>query len=493
MLKVFRHKGVAKKVLWFVSGIIIISFGFGFGMSRYGDSFNVNQAAGKIYGKTVSLKEYTRHYKNTYDQAVMMHGADLEKVMPMMDMDNETWTRIMLLKAAEARGIQAGDMEVVQLVANTPFFQRDGAFDKRLYANIVSNVFRREPREFEEGLRDQIKIMKLFAPQLKAINLSDEAVRKEYEHRNQKVQVSYVMVAPEAFAAGVSADEKELAAYFDTHREEFLEPEAISATVVTLPTDPNAADKAEALYEKLSAGADVTATAKEFGAAVKDTGFFTIEAPSPELSSLELLQQVFMAKAGDTLGPVENSRGYQIVRITAINPAFTPEFNKIRDKVMAAVIKNKTAAIAADKATAFQKTLGERISSGADFATAAKELGLEAKQTAFFGMGEYIPEIGLSDDFITAAFSLGKDNRLSGVVITPRGPAILSWMATQPIDEKKFEEVKKDFASTLYNEERVRVMNEVIGALREKARLEDYIGQIKAKQQAEMDKMRVKK
>jgi parvulin-like peptidyl-prolyl isomerase len=500
MLKVFRHKGVAKKVLWVVSGIIIISFGFGFGMSRYGSSFNVNQTAGKIYGKTISLKEYNRHFKNTHDQAVMMHGADLEKAMPMMDLDNETWTRIMLLKEAETRGLKASDMEVIQFVSTIAFFQRDGEFDKRLYANIVNNVFKRDPREFEEGLRDQIKIMKLFTPQLKAINFTDDAVRKEYEHRNQKVQVSFVLVAPEALASGITVEEKELKAYFDTHREEFLEPEATSATVVTLPVSEKAtdkeksaaSDKADELYKKLNAGADIAAAAKEFSATVKNTGLFNIEAPSPALSSLEMLQQVFTAKNGDILGPVKSPEGYQIVKIVDKEPALTPEFDKIKDKVKAAVIKNKTSEIAAKKAAELQKTLADKIKAGADFTTSTKELGLEAKQTAFFGMGEYIPEVGLSNDFISTAFTLGKDNRLSQVVITPRGPAILYWTATQPIDEKKFEEVKKDFAESLYAEARMHVMNEVIGSLREKAKIEDYLAQIKAKQDAEREKMRVK-
>ena len=501
MLKVFRHKGVAKKVLWVVSGIIIISFGFGFGMSRYGSSFNVNQAAGKIFGKTISLKEYNRNYKNTHDQAVMMHGADVEKVLPTLDMNNETWTRIMLLKAAEARGIQASDMEVVQAIANVPFFQRDGVFDKRLYANIVTNVFRREAREFEEGMREQIKIMKLFAPQLKAIDLSDQAVRKEYEHRNQKVQVSYALITPEMFSANITAEDKELNAYFDTHREEFLEPEAISATVVTLPVNEKTSDKersgisdkADELYKELNAGADILATAKEFNATIKDTGFFNMKNPSPELPSLELLQQVFDGKVGDIIGPVESAQGFQIVKITNKKPAVTPEPGAIKDMLRDLVIKDKAGKIAADKAIEFQKTIAGKIKAGADFTVSAKQLGLEAKQTGFFGTGEYIPEIGLSSEFITTAFNLGKDDRLSNVVMTPRGPAILYWMATQPIDEKKFEEVKKDFTSSLFAEERMRVMNEVIGSLREKAKLEDYLANIKAKQDAEREKMRVKK
>jgi peptidyl-prolyl cis-trans isomerase D len=500
MLKVFRHKGVAKKVLWVISAIIIISFGFGFGMSRYGDSFNINQSAGKVYGKTISLKEYNRHYKNTHDQAVMMHGANIEKVLSMMDMDNETWTRIILLKAAEDRGIKASDMEVIQFIQTIAFFQRDGEFDKRLYANIVKNVFRREPRDFEEGLRDQIKIIKIFSPELKAINFSDEAVRKEYEHRNQKVQVNYTLVTPETFATGITVDDKDLNAYFDTHREDFLEPEAVKATVITLPLNAKASEtekseaskKADELLKKLNTGADLMTASKEANASVKDTGFFNMEMPSPELSSLELLQQVFNGKSGDILGPVEIAQGYQIVKITNKKPSFTPEFNTIKEKVKAAVIKDRSTQIATDKTAQFQKTIAEKIKTGADFAASIKELGLESKQTTFFGMGEYIPEIGLSDDFITAAFKLGKDNRLSDVVITPRGPAILFWVATQPIDEKKFEEVKKTFADSLYNEERVRIMNTVIRSLREKAKLEDFVGNIKMKQKAEMDKMRAK-
>ncbi len=501
MLKVFRHKGVAKKVLWVVSGIIIISFGFGFGMSRYGSSFNVNQSAGKVYGKTVSLKEYNRHYKNTHDQAVMMHGADIEKMMPMMDMDNETWTRIILLKAAEDRGVKASDMEVIQFVSTIAFFQRDGEFDKRLYANIVNNVFQRDPREFEEGLRDQIKIMKLFAPQLKAINFTDEAIRKEYEHRNQKVQVNYALIAPENFATGVTVEEEALVTYFDTHGADFLEPESINATVITLPLAAKASDTerskvseaADALAQKLNVGADIATVTKEFNATVKETGFFNMEAPTPELSSLELMQQVFNAKTGDILGPVESAQGFQIVKILEKKPAVAPAFEKVKDKIKEAVIKNKTTKIAADKAAQFQKTLVEKIKAGTDFVTSAKELGLESKQTTFFGMGEYIPEIGLSDDFISAAFKLGKDNRLSDVVLTPKGPAILYWTATQPVDEKKFEDVKKDFTATLYSEERVRVMNDVIRSLREKARLENYLAKIKANQEAEMEKMRVRK
>ena len=407
-----------------------------------------------------------------------------------------------MLKTAEQRGLKAGDMEVIQFVERIPFFQRNGEFDKRLYANIVKNVFRREARDFEEGLRDQIKIMKLFAPTLQAISFTDEQVRKEYEHRNQKVQVNYILVPPGSFQKDVAVTDEALHGYFDAHREDFLEPEAVNARIITLPLAPKAsaadkaamAAKAAELRTALASGADPVAAAKNSNATIKETGFFTTDAPSPDITpSLEVLQTLFTAKTGDLLDPVEGPGGYQIIRIAEKKPAFIPEFMAVKDKVSAALVNDKAAKLAAEKAAAIQKTIAEKTKTGMDFSAAARDLGLEPKQTPFFGLGEYVPEIGMSDDFTTAAFNLNKDHALSGVILTSRGPALLCWAATQPVDEKKFLEVKKDFTDSLYTQERIRVMNELIRSLREKAGLVSYIDQINAQQKEAMEKMRLRK
>ena len=53
MLKLLRKKGIAKKVIWFIAIIIIISFGFLGTAYLITDSGSVNDA-GKIFGKTIS-------------------------------------------------------------------------------------------------------------------------------------------------------------------------------------------------------------------------------------------------------------------------------------------------------------------------------------------------------------------------------------------------------------------------------------------------------
>jgi len=50
MLKQLRQKGVAKKIIWFIAIIIIISFGF-FGTASLLSNQNNTGYAGKIFGK----------------------------------------------------------------------------------------------------------------------------------------------------------------------------------------------------------------------------------------------------------------------------------------------------------------------------------------------------------------------------------------------------------------------------------------------------------
>jgi peptidyl-prolyl cis-trans isomerase D len=507
MLKIFRKKGVAKKVLWAIAGVIIISFGFGFGISRYSDSFDITQTAGKVFGKKISLKDFRRYSQGTLDQVVMQHGADNQKILASMDIDNETWTRIILLKAAEEQGIKVADMEVIRYIQELPFFQRDGQFDKMLYKSIVGNVFNknsfsREPRDFEESLRDQLKIMKLFQPAIKAIDLSDEAVRKEYEKRNQKAQVDYALISPDNYTKDVSADAAELAAYFKAHPDEFRQPEEVNATVLTVPVDAKATKedkdkasaKADALLEKLQSGADLAAAATEFGAEVKETGLFSMNMPNPAISwTFELLQKLPASKVGDIMPVDEVPPGFQIVVVKEKKEAFIPEFDKVKDKVQTAVLKEKATKLATEKAAEIQKVLAEKVKSGVTFAAATKELKLDVKQTPLFTLGSYVPEVGMSEDFTKAAFTLNKDNSISAPVITPRGPAILSFVTIEAIDEKKFAADKKEFTDSLSQEKRMGVMNEMITSLKDKAKLENYLEDITSKQKNAVKKMQGKK
>src|SRR5277367_2454996 len=160
MLEVLRRKGVNKTILWIIAIIIILSFGV-FGTAYRLD--NTINSAGTMYGHNVNIKDFQQAYLDARDQAIRTYGDEFFKNGNKLDLEQEAWDRLILLKEAQKRDIQATDQEVVAAIAAIPFFQRSGQFDQTLYEDIVQNpgVFDRSTPDFEEGMRKQLIIQKL--------------------------------------------------------------------------------------------------------------------------------------------------------------------------------------------------------------------------------------------------------------------------------------------------------------------------------------------
>ena len=73
MLKLLRKKGFAKKVIWVVAVIIIISFGFLGTAYLLSDTVGATYA-GKIFGKKVPLDDFRDIYRDTEIFAKMRLG-----------------------------------------------------------------------------------------------------------------------------------------------------------------------------------------------------------------------------------------------------------------------------------------------------------------------------------------------------------------------------------------------------------------------------------
>ena len=152
MLSTLRHKGVSRKVLWFTTVIIVLSFGV-FGAASHLDK-TIN-SAGKIYGQSVSLRDYERAYLDSRDQAIMLYGERFFKMGNMIDLEREAFNRLILLHEAKKRHVRVDDKDVVEFIAAIPFFQRESKFDQLTYENNIRSpqIFDRTPKEFESGVR----------------------------------------------------------------------------------------------------------------------------------------------------------------------------------------------------------------------------------------------------------------------------------------------------------------------------------------------------
>ncbi|MBF0479487.1 MAG: SurA N-terminal domain-containing protein [Candidatus Omnitrophica bacterium] len=485
MLKILRHKGVAKKVLWFITVIIILSFGF-FGSALILRDRN-ESLAGKIFRKKIDITEFKKAHSEVQLQYKLQYGENFEKVRNMINLEQETWNRLILLH--EAKKSKVSDQEVIAYVEKLPFFQRDGKFDTQLYDIILSRVLSVTPRTFEETIRNNIKINKFVDTHIQAVKVTDQEASDAFQRKNGKVQVSYVLVSPDQFKKETTVSEETIKQYYDKYKLEFLMPPAISVAYVSMPyntQNPVNNDairtKAYELYQDLQRSKDLEKSAVKYQAAVNTSPYFSMENADLSLGwTYELLQQLFTLNKTDAVEPFETAKGIQILQIKDRRDAYIPELKDIKNKVQDAVLLDGAKEIAAKKAEEYLAKIKEQqsLTKLDDFGRIAKSLGLEVSQTSLFNREEYLPKIGLSKNFQEAAFSLNQDNKISPVTKISIGYCILHLDNAQLADQKEFEKTKETLKKELSQEKYSQSYNELITDLRSQAQLQDLVSQRK--------------
>lgn len=476
MLEVLRKKGVNKTILWIIAVIIILSFGV-FGTAYRLD--NIINSAGTMYGHSVSSQDFRQAYYDARDQAIRLYGDEYFKNGYKLDLEQETWDRLMLLEEAKKRGIQVSDQEVVGYIATLPYFQRDGQFDQSLYQMIVQNpnIFDRSTADFETGVRKQLMIKKLLDDIAPEKVLNDAQLKKEYQKRNEKLTLQYVLFAASDFSKNATATDADIQNYFNLHKDEFRQPPTIVLNYVQ--TKDHA--MADTLSKELTAGTDFAAVAKTLKLTMQTSVPFTQDQPILTFASNpDYIQKFFQMKVGEYSPPLEVPDGWQIVQLKQKNDTNVPPLADIKDKVKDAALLEKGFGLAKPAADKALMGITQAVKAGQDFKTAATSLGLKVDETPSFGRRDYIANTGLVQEFQQEADELNMKQRLSGVIATSQGPAIIYLEKQEKPSDEEFESDKENFRQMLSAEGRNQILIEFMSQLRAKA---DVHSKIKDQQQ----------
>ena len=185
MLRQLRQKKVMKRILWGLAVIIIPAFVL-WGAGSLGERRNY---AGIIFGKKVSLREYVNAWEAAKNEALMAYGSKFYEIVDRLDLDNQAWDRLIMLREAKRKRIKVSDSEVISFISRIPFFlDKDGSFDRRKYEIILSNTFRRSPRKFEEDIRESLMIIRLSRGVVKDIPISEADSEEAVQKRIQALQ-----------------------------------------------------------------------------------------------------------------------------------------------------------------------------------------------------------------------------------------------------------------------------------------------------------------
>jgi len=463
MLEIMRRKGVNKTILWIIAIVIILSFGI-FGTAYRYDTAN---SAGSIYNHNVNSKDFQQAYFDTRDQAIMLYGDEFFKNGNKLNLEQETWDRLILLTEAQKRNITVSDQEVVSFIASVPFFQRSGQFDQMIYENIVRNpsVFDRSTQEFEKGVRKQLMIKKLLGAVAPEIELTDARLKQEYQKRNEKITLQYVLFNASDIGKKSTASEDEIKKFYDQHKDQFLLPPSI----VLKYAQTKEKALADTLSKELLPGSDFAAVARKLNIEVKTSAAFSQDQPILTFASNpDNVKTLFAMKPGEYSQPLEAPDGWQVVQLKEKRDAQVPPLADIKDRIKDAVLQEKGFSLAKPKADEALKAIALGVKTK-DFKTAATALGLKVEQTPAFGRREYIANVGLIQEFQQEADLLTPDKRLSGVIASSQGPAIIYLEKMEKPDDGQFQSDKENFRQMLSAEGRNQVLITFMSQLRAKA------------------------
>jgi len=149
MLKIFRR--YTKVVIWVVVGSFILWGGYSASALKKESRF-----AGEAFGKSVSFQEYNQFYRAT--QIFMPSEKPVDDPKLLRDY---TWQNIIYSREAKLRGVKITDEEVRGEIAN--ILKQQGLVNptEEQYKMWLTRSLHLSPREFEEGLREFMRIQKL--------------------------------------------------------------------------------------------------------------------------------------------------------------------------------------------------------------------------------------------------------------------------------------------------------------------------------------------
>lgn len=251
MLKFFRHKNVAKVVLWGILILILPAFVL-WGVGNVGRSKDKGPSCvGVINGKKVSFENFAGALSSTRCQ-VLLNYFNQPKLLDTIFANKAfvgrlSWDRLILASEARRHRINVSDKEVINYIRSHPIFLRNGKFDDRIYEYFLKHNVGLDPRSFEEIVRENLAIQKMNDILTKDIKVTDEEVLEAYRKGSEKFKLSYILWATDAFLDKIKIDDKEAEEYYEKFKNDF-----------TIPSkDPKEAPK-------ISAFADVKESIKSF-------------------------------------------------------------------------------------------------------------------------------------------------------------------------------------------------------------------------------------
>ncbi len=226
----------------------------------------------------------------------------------------------------------------------------------------------------------------------------------------------------------------------------------IEEQLKTQLADTQVTTRAQELEARIKDAGDLDEAAGESGLTVQESGFFKREDPVPGLgASPAVAQAAFGLADGAVSGALASPRGPVFVAVSGKKDPYTPALDEVRDRVREDVIRTRALELSRQRAGG----IAAALKGSANFATAAKAQGFEAKDSTLVTRGAAWPEVGMSPDVDRVAFSLPVGG-VSDPVSTPDGTVIVRVAERDDVTADELSKGREAFRAQLLEERRSR-------------------------------------
>lgn len=453
MLDLMRKHAYSWLTRAVVIGLIAVFAFWGVGTGL----FNRLKPVATVDGHQILTKDIDQQAEQLRRRLEQIYGPEAAAAMARFNVREEALEQLidqqLVLDEANRLGLKISDAALEQMIESQSAFQVDGHFDVAIYQAALRGENMR-PADFESDVRLDMIQQLVQRMVTETVEIGDAEARQTYDQLNLKLTMSYVEISYKDFESAITTTDKQIADFYQAHREQFREPERISFDFIRYdpdrlagkvnPSDKQiqeyynryrdsnfahpeqvrarhiliavAADatpaqraaakaKADDLLKQIKAGGDFVKLAQQYS---EDPGTKNNGGDLGYFSQSEMVKPfadaVFRMKAGE-MTVVQTQYGYHVIEVEDHKLARVDTLQDARPKIIEA-LRHRAGAEEAHQA--IDQDLAAALG-GKSFQELADKRGLELVKTPMLANGERTPEIS-DPRLVQEAFKLNPND-----------------------------------------------------------------------------------
>jgi peptidyl-prolyl cis-trans isomerase D len=520
MYRFFRknREAVKKYLLIFFLGIVSIGMVVTLAPLPGGNTSQMEaNVLASIDGISITAQELRRNVDAQMRNSSLANNRQLAAKLASSALD-EMVLRHALLSQAKVLGIDASNQELMQSLKAIPFLYSNGAFiglDR--YQDLIQQETGMTVSQFEAQLRESIILEKMRNVIADSIQVSPAEVREEFEKRNAKAKIEYVLfdpsqylqavnVTPEALEnylkkdpdrykvpqerrvryvlvdpgriqALVKVTDADLKQYYSEHLSDYRVPDRVMVSHILFKTTGKTPEEiakvtgtAQDVLKQLKTGADFAELAKKYSedTTAQNGGDLGWIVRGQTVKEFE--QAAFSMKPGQISDLVTTTYGIHILKVSDKQLAHLQTFDEVKDSVRSNLEKEKLAAAQESFARKLERELKANPK---EFGAVARKEGLEVKETPLFKYKQAVPDLGNDEGLQNLVFEL-REGEVGGPVSLPKGLLIVQLVQIVPEHTPKLDEVRAQVEEDYRAEEAKKLARQKAGEFASQVKNGDF-------------------